>query len=397
MKKLLFALVFAPALSFAGDIAITSGGSGTITMSGTGGGSGGAASELSTQVALSSGTTGQLDISRINGVVDFSTGTNVAVTAPIVLTGDTLSIQQISLSSGVTGNLPSSSLQGVVDISTGTNLSAVSPIVQDGDALRMEPISLSTGVTGSLPTTSIANGTLGASVMASSAAASVIRTGVTAGANITVTATASGVSITGVSGSGPYSSAIASTTVSNPFGLSASTMSVTTMTVNGITYHSPVVAPAAGTTGLMIYESDGANVRMSTAASIEDGKRYSSSETYTVTVATNGVTWDSLAWSIGKLSSTRATTIQSVKVYCSSGTSLAFNIEERAEGSENSSGTNIKSTSFSATPTSGGTAVTVFSNSGIAAGASLFFVTSTSASSGVVNSVTIAITYTETP
>lgn len=124
-------------------------------------------------------------------------------------------------------------------------------------------------------------------------------------------------------------------------------------------------------------------------------KRYSSTETYSVTITTNGVTWDSLAISLDAISDTKAATIQSIYVYCSSGTSLTFNLEERAKNSEGVTGTNVKATSFVAD--TNGEEYTVFSNASIAAGSSLHLVTGASAASGTVFSVTVRIKFTETP
>lgn len=123
-----------------------------------------------------------------------------------------------------------------------------------------------------------------------------------------------------------------------------------------------------------------------------DPEVYTATKTYSVTIATNGVTWDSLSVSLGAVSATRSATIRSVWVYVSSGTSLAFNIDKRTAGSEASVGTNITSGSITATTT--GAATTVFSSASLAANDQLFFKTATSAASGTVFSVTIEIRYT---
>ena len=88
---------------------------------------------------------------------------------------------QVSLSTGVTGTL------------SGSNVSGGTFGAVNGSALT------------SLTAANISAGNLGASVMASSAAASVIRTGISAGSNITLTNTNAGVQIA-ASGSGGWTS-----------------------------------------------------------------------------------------------------------------------------------------------------------------------------------------------
>jgi hypothetical protein len=99
---------------------------------------------------------GNLDSQHLT-VVDVSTGTNLAATAPVLLTGDTLSLQQISLSTGVTGMLADGSLSASVsllgsqiDISGETNLAVTAPIILTDDTLSLQQVGLSTGVTGTL-------------------------------------------------------------------------------------------------------------------------------------------------------------------------------------------------------------------------------------------------------
>lgn len=63
-----------------------------------------------------------------------------------------------------------SDLAGTADISAQTNLAVTAPVTLSGDTVGLMAVSLSTGVTGSLPAASIAAGSLGPGVIASSLA-----------------------------------------------------------------------------------------------------------------------------------------------------------------------------------------------------------------------------------
>lgn len=115
---------------------------------------------------------------------------------------------------------------------------------------------------------------------------------------------------------------------------------------------------------------------------------YNATETKVLSYSVGSPT-SSLTWGLGQFPN-YATTITKIKAYAIGGTSVTFNIQERAETTPNSAGTNIMTSSLVAD--SDGAETTTFSNAGIAAYAHLFFVAS--AMSGTVTSVQVTIEYT---
>lgn len=198
-------------------------GSGTLSWE-TASGGGGSSDNLGNHVATKTLDMAGFSISGIpalvtTGTITAGSGANQITTAAGLLDTTKLATA-VSLSTGVTGTLADGSLSANVsllgsqiDIGTETNLAATSPVLLTDDTLSLEPISLSTGVTGSLPAASIADGSLGASVMASSITAGTVQTALSAGSNITLTNTAAGVQIDAAGGSGPFTNAIATTSV----------------------------------------------------------------------------------------------------------------------------------------------------------------------------------------
>lgn len=105
-----------------------------------------------------------------------------------------------------------------------------------------------------------------------------------------------------------------------------------------------------------------------------------------------GVSWDNLAIPVFEAPKGTAITIVQVNGTIIGGTSLVYNIEERAYGSANSAGTDIMADS---TAVQAGTEVTSFTNPSIATKAHLFFTTGASAQTGTVNYITVTVYYTE--
>lgn len=112
--------------------------------------------------------------------------------------------------------------------------------------------------------------------------------------------------------------------------------------------------------------------------------------TFNVSIS-SGATWDSDAIRIFQAPQNRSITILSLYAEIPSGTSLTFNIEERAVGSLGSAGTDILAADVAADTT--GEIRQVFSNASIAAGAHLVFTTGASAASGAVPYISIQIGY----
>lgn len=82
--------------------------------------------------------------------VDISSDTNLAVTSPIILTGDTLSLGTVDISSNTNLAVTSPIILtndtlslGTVDISSNTNLAATSPIILTGDTLSLGTVDIS--------------------------------------------------------------------------------------------------------------------------------------------------------------------------------------------------------------------------------------------------------------
>ena len=115
--------------------------------------------------------------------------------------------------------------------------------------------------------------------------------------------------------------------------------------------------------------------------------------TYTVTIA-SGTSWNSLAIPVFRAPSEMAITL--TKVYAESlpsGTSVQFNLEERAAGSVNSAGTDAFNV-LDSTANGTGQTITAFANASIAANASLVFTTpSSGADAGSTSMVTFTIYY----
>jgi hypothetical protein len=112
------------------------------------------------------------------------------------------------------------------------------------------------------------------------------------------------------------------------------------------------------------------------------------------TIADDG-DWDNEAIPIYKAPADTALTLNlvDVAVLGSSTPTLAHNIEERAEGSLNSAGTDVYSIEEIAP--AGGLSIASFANSNIASGAHLVLTTSDISSGGVVDYITGVITYQE--
>jgi hypothetical protein len=115
---------------------------------------------------------------------------------------------------------------------------------------------------------------------------------------------------------------------------------------------------------------------------------------FTMTLS-SGTGWDSLAIPFARAPHYTAITI--TEVYAESlpaGSSVQYRIEERAQGSVNSTGTDVFTVTES---TANGTGVTEtgFDNAGIAAKAALMFVTDTSAAAGDPDLVTVTVYYTK--
>jgi hypothetical protein len=115
---------------------------------------------------------------------------------------------------------------------------------------------------------------------------------------------------------------------------------------------------------------------------------------FTVTLS-SGTGWDSLAVPFARAPHYTAITI--TEVYAESlpaGSSVQYRIEERAQGSVNSTGTDVFTVTES---TANGTGVTEtgFDNAGIAAKAGLVFVTDTSAAAGDPDLLTLTVFYTK--
>jgi len=154
------------------------------------------------------------------------------------------------------------------------------------------------------------------------------------------------------------------------------------------------VAPTMTTAGDLAYDStDGNYVGYNTAPFVIG--RSSITETVIVSSQTGAGSggWDSRTIPLGKWTHDRAYTIKSMTVTNYGGTSVTFNIDERASGSLNSAGTNLTTASITSAAT--GTPVTVFSNASIASGAHLVFKTSTSVSSGAVDFLEINFVWSE--
>lgn len=111
---------------------------------------------------------------------------------------------------------------------------------------------------------------------------------------------------------------------------------------------------------------------------------------YTISVS-SGSTWDNIA--IPGPRKRFAYTIRSVIGVVNSGTSVNFNLEERASGSEASAGTDVFSSDQTADTNN--IIVTSFSNSGIATDAKLYLTTGSSAATGDVEFLSVDVCYTQ--
>jgi len=113
---------------------------------------------------------------------------------------------------------------------------------------------------------------------------------------------------------------------------------------------------------------------------------------FTVFISSDA-SWDNENIPIYMAPTEMAITIRSVRATCLGGTSLTYNIEERAWASLGSVGTDIYSVDQVAD--TNGEIEQTFSNASIAAGAYLVFTTGTSAASGTVLGITITVFYTK--
>lgn len=112
---------------------------------------------------------------------------------------------------------------------------------------------------------------------------------------------------------------------------------------------------------------------------------------YTLTLATDGVSWDDLEWPFAQGLKDYGITIVRVEatVMGTSSPALLFNIEERTFGSLSSAGTDVFASDQSAD--ADGLASTTFSNAVIDATDHLVLTTGTSAETGTVSLITVTV------
>ena len=140
----------------------------------------------------------------------------------------------------------------------------------------------------------------------------------------------------------------------------------------------------------------GANVDTSSftmlGSSVTYGEVKEVEDSFTVTI-TSGTGWDNQAFVIGRAPRDRSFTI--LEVYAETlpaGTSVQYQLEERAAGSVNSAGTAVFTVTNS---TANGTGVseTSFANAGIAARAALVLDTDSAAATGAAEQITVTVYY----
>lgn len=213
-----------------------------------------------------------------------------------------------------------------IDISTGTNLTASGAAVLVGDNVGVSLISLSTGVTSSLPAASIAAGNLGASVVASSISM-----------NMNYVAT------------GNWD-------LGGATGLEIPNGTNPTVDATG--------ECALDTTDNALVCFDGLTANVVAVAT----------QSVTVTIS-SGTTWNGLAIPVWRAPTDMAVTITKVMAESlPAGTTVLYQLDERAFGSINSAGTDVFTVAFSSANGTG-TTETALSNPGIAAQNSLVFET----------------------